>query len=102
MMIPKNKNVCQLLWHLYVDTAIQGSKTYCYNTEVYTHSVVSLASLRMDVTRLGQRAYRKISILRVKNARDYHSDVMEAIENIALPFRIPRSTSLLKKPRCFS
>ena len=34
MMTPQNKNVRQLVWHLYyVDTAVEGSELYCYNTE---------------------------------------------------------------------
>ena len=33
-MIPQNKNVRQLVWHLqYVDTAVEGSELYCHNTE---------------------------------------------------------------------
>ena len=33
VMIPENKNVCQLVWHFYyVDTAADGSELYCYNT----------------------------------------------------------------------
>ena len=40
---------CQLVWNLYyVDTAIEGSGLYCYNTEGYRKSVVSQASCRMD------------------------------------------------------
>ena len=33
-MIPHYKNVRHLEWHLYVDTAVEGSVLYCYNTEV--------------------------------------------------------------------
>ena len=55
MMIPQNKNVRQLVWHLqYVDTALEGSELYCYNTEGDRISAVSQASCRMDVTRLEQ------------------------------------------------
>ena len=57
MMIPQNKNVCQLVWHLYVDTAVEGSELYCYNTEGDRNTVVSQESCRMDVTRLEQSAY---------------------------------------------
>ena len=38
----------QLLWHLYyIDTAIESSELYCYNTEGDIHSVVSQASCKM-------------------------------------------------------
>ena len=34
MMILQNKTVRQLVWHLqYVDTAVEGSEFYSYNTE---------------------------------------------------------------------
>jgi hypothetical protein len=50
MMIPQNKNVCQLVWLLYINTAVEGSRLYCYNTEGNRNSVVSKVSCRMDVT----------------------------------------------------
>ena len=51
MMILQNKNVCQLVWHLkYIDTAVEGSELYCYNTEGDRNSFVSQESCRMDVT----------------------------------------------------
>ena len=31
MTILQNKNVRQLVCHLYVDTAVEGSELYCYN-----------------------------------------------------------------------
>jgi hypothetical protein len=41
-MIPQNKNVRQLVWDLkYVDTAVEGSELYCYNTEGDRNSIVS-------------------------------------------------------------
>ena len=52
MIIPQNKNVCQLVWHLYVDTAVEGSEMYCYNTEGDRNSVISQASFRMGCTLL--------------------------------------------------
>ena len=54
IIIPQNKNVRQLvgLWHLHVDTVVEGSELYCYNTEGDRNSVVNQASCRMDVTRL--------------------------------------------------
>ena len=56
MMIPQNKNVRQLVLHLYyVDTA-EGSEIYCYNTDGIRNLIVSQASCRMDVTRLELRA----------------------------------------------
>ena len=52
-MIPQNKNVRQLVWHLwYVDTAVEGSELYYYNTEGDRNSVVSQASCRTDDIRL--------------------------------------------------
>ena len=33
MIIPQNKNVHQLVLQKYVDTAVEGSELYCYNTE---------------------------------------------------------------------
>ena len=55
-MIPQNKNLRQLVWHLwYRDTAVEGNQLYCYNTEDDRNSVISQASCRMDVTRLEQR-----------------------------------------------
>ena len=73
MMIPQNKNVCQLVWHLCVDTTVH--ELYWYNTEGDRNSVVSEASCRMDVTRLEQRAYIKIALLRGRNARECHSEL---------------------------
>ena len=61
MMIPQNKNVRQLVWHMqYVDTAVKDSELYCYKTEGDINSFVSQASCRMDVTRLKQRAYSEL------------------------------------------
>ena len=62
MMIPQNNNVHQLIWHLpYVDTAVDGSDLYCYNTEGDRNSVESQASCKMYVTRLEHRSYIKIT-----------------------------------------
>ena len=48
-MILQRNNVRQLVWRLhYVDTAVEGSELYCYNTEGDRNSVVSQASCRMD------------------------------------------------------
>ena len=63
-MILKNRNV-----HLYVETEIEDSEFYCYNTKEDRSSVVSQASCKMDVSRLEQRAYIKIAVLRGRNAR---------------------------------
>jgi hypothetical protein len=41
----------------------------------------------MEVTRLEQRAYTKISVLRGRNARECHSELVEAVVNNALPYR---------------
>ena len=52
MMMSQSKNVHQLVWHLrYIDTAVEGSELYFYNTEGNRNSVVSQVSCRMDVTR---------------------------------------------------
>ena len=37
----------QLVWHLYVDTAVQGGEIYSFNTEGDRYPVVSQASCRM-------------------------------------------------------
>ena len=50
MTIPQNKNVRQLVWH--VDTAVEGSELYPYNTEGIKNSVVTQASAQRDVIRL--------------------------------------------------
>ena len=43
-MIPQNKNVRQLVWHLkFVNTAVEGSELYYYNTEDDSNSVISQA-----------------------------------------------------------
>ena len=58
------KNVHQLVWHLqYVDTAVEGSEFYCYNTEGDRNSVVSQTSCRINVTQLEQSAYIKIAVM---------------------------------------
>ena len=50
-MIPQNKKVRQLVWHLlFVVAAVASSELYCYKTEGDGNSVVSQASCRMDVT----------------------------------------------------
>jgi hypothetical protein len=41
----------------------------------------------MDVTQLDQRAYFKIAVLRIRNARDCYSELVEAVGNNALPSR---------------
>ena len=46
-------------------------------TQRVTETVVSQESCRMDVTRLEQRAYIKISVLRGRNDREYHSELVE-------------------------
>ena len=76
-MIPQNKNVHQLVWYLwYIDTAVEDSQVYCYNTKGNINSVVSQASCIMDVTRLEQRAYNKIAVLQGKNVKEYHSELI--------------------------
>ena len=43
-MIQHIRNVRQLVWHLYVNTAVKGSELYCFNTEGDRSSEVSQAS----------------------------------------------------------
>ena len=70
MMMSQSKNVLQLVWHLrYIDTAVEGSELYFYNTEGNRNSVVSQALCKMDVTRLQQRAYMKIAVLQGRNVK---------------------------------
>ena len=70
-MIPQNMNVRQLVWYLqYVDTAVEDSVLYCYNTEDDRNSVVSQTPCRIFVTLLEQRIYVKIAVLRGRNARE--------------------------------
>ena len=42
----------------------------------------------MEVTRLEQRSYVKIAVLRGRNAKECHSELKEALGNRALPYRI--------------
>jgi hypothetical protein len=45
----------------------------------------------MEVTRVEQRAYIKIAVLRVgRNAMECHSELVEALGNNALPYRTVR------------
>ena len=56
-MILQNKKVHQLICHTwYVDTAIEGSELYCYNTEDDRSPVASQASCRMEWTLLELQA----------------------------------------------
>ncbi|GFY28731.1 uncharacterized protein TNCV_3440981 [Trichonephila clavipes] len=41
----------------------------------------------MEVTRVEQRAYTKIAVLRGRNAMECHSELVEALRNNALPYR---------------
>ena len=59
----------------------EGSELYCYNTKGDRNSVVDQASFRMDMTRLEQRAYIKIAVLRGRNSRDCTSELVEAVGN---------------------
>ncbi|GFY02959.1 uncharacterized protein TNCV_979651 [Trichonephila clavipes] len=40
----------------------------------------------MEVTRVEQRAYIKIAVLRKRNAMECHSELVEALGNNALPY----------------
>ena len=60
MMISQNKNVRQLVWHLYVDTVVKGNDLYCYKIESDRNSVVSQASCSMDTAGVrGRNGHRK-------------------------------------------
>ncbi|GFW29683.1 hypothetical protein TNCV_3935501 [Trichonephila clavipes] len=41
----------------------------------------------MEVTRVEQRSYIKIAVLRGKNAMEYHSELVEVLGKNALPYR---------------
>ncbi|GFV03378.1 HTH_48 domain-containing protein [Trichonephila clavipes] len=41
----------------------------------------------MEVTRIEQRAYIKIAVLRGRNAMESHSELVETLGNNALPYR---------------
>ena len=41
----------------------------------------------MDVSRLEQRLYVKIAVLRDQNAREYQAQLLEAVGDDALPYR---------------
>jgi hypothetical protein len=41
----------------------------------------------MDVTGVEQRTYVKIVVLRGRNTRDCHSELVKALANYALPYR---------------
>ena len=60
------------------------SREQSYNTEGNRNLVVSQVSCRMDVTQLEQHAYSKITVLRGRNARECHSDLVEAAGENAL------------------
>ena len=66
-----------------LDTALEESELYYYNTEGDRNLVVSQASYRMDVTWLEQRAYIKITILWGRNARECYNELVEAMGNNA-------------------
>ena len=64
-MILLIKNVRQLLWHLYVDTAEEDSELHCYDIEGDKNADVSQASCRMDgIRRLPHRWQRTVDALR--------------------------------------
>ena len=75
MMIPQNKNVRQLVWNLYIYTALEGSELFCYNTESDRNSVVSQASCRI-CDRLEQRAYIRMPVLRGRNPTKCYSELV--------------------------
>ncbi|GFW66005.1 transposable element Tcb2 transposase [Trichonephila clavipes] len=46
----------------------------------------------MEVTRVEQRSYIKIAVLRGENVMEYHSELVEALGNNALPYRTAART----------
>ena len=79
---------------MYVVTAVEGSELYCYNTKGDGNSVVGQASCRMDVTRLEQRVYIKIAVLRGRNATVSLWGTMPFRTELSLAL-LPRSTAIL-------
>ncbi|GFV15867.1 HTH_48 domain-containing protein [Trichonephila clavipes] len=54
----------------------------------------------MEVTRVEQRAYSKIVVLRGRNVMECHSELVEVLGNNALPYRIvPRRVGKLPQGR---
>jgi hypothetical protein len=41
----------------------------------------------MEVTKVEQRSYVKIAVLRVRNARECHAELREALSDRAMPYR---------------
>ena len=81
-------NVHQLVWHLsYIDSAVEGSYLYSYTTEGNRNLQLSQVLCRIDVTRLKQHAYIKIAVLQERNARECHSELVEAVGKNALTYR---------------
>jgi len=83
MLIPQNKTMRQLVWHLYVNTVVDCSELNCYNTERDRNSFLSQASSRMNLI----RAYIKIGVLWGANPRECNSGLVEAVGNNALLYR---------------
>ncbi|GFX04181.1 hypothetical protein TNCV_3973301 [Trichonephila clavipes] len=52
----------------------------------------------MEVTRVEQRSYIKIAVLRGKNAMGYHSELVEALGNNVLPYRTVSRIEEDRKP----
>ena len=65
MIIPENKIVRQLVWHLYVDTAVEDSELFCYNTEGIRNSVVIQVSYTMGWTLLELQAETRLGKLTI-------------------------------------
>ncbi|PSN50223.1 hypothetical protein C0J52_07798 [Blattella germanica] len=66
--------------HLVMDSQGQENKDV-------RKSVGSLLMSSMEVSRLEQRAYIKIAVLRGQNARECHAQLLEAVGARALPYR---------------
>ena len=86
MMIPQNKNLRQLVWHFYVDTAVEESELYCYNTRgrYILSCKSSIVQNGCDSTRTA--FLHQNSPKARRNARECHSELVEAVGNNALPY----------------
>ena len=66
-----------------------------------TRRICTFATLsEMEVTRQEQRSYVKIAVLRGRNAKECHSELTEALDNRALPYRtVARWTAAFQRGR---
>ena len=71
MIKPQNKNVCQLIWHLwYVHTIVEVSELYCYNREGNRNSVVRFSRVFLSCKANVRRSPRIITLSPLSLATD--------------------------------